>query len=116
MILFQVIYPPELDSGSGAIRAVTGRSNEAGNFDYRRSGFKNPKNLNTWAIVRLGHMRLNDDDLEYFENIMNQTAREYGMNLEICKDQGTKFIIEIERKSICDFPGFHILNYYDDLK
>ena len=57
-------------------------------MDYRRGGFKNPKNLKVWAIVRLGQMRLNDGDLEKFEDMMSRTARDHGMNLEMCTDQG----------------------------
>ena len=67
---------------------MSGR-NEAGNFDFRRGGFKNPKNLKVWAIVRLGRSQINDRDLEAFENMMNRTARDYGMNLEMCSDKGT---------------------------
>ena len=67
---------------------MSGR-NEAGNFDFRRGGFKDPKNLNVWAIVRLGRSQLNDRDLSTFENMMNRTARDYGMNLGECGDKGT---------------------------
>ena len=86
--MFQVIEAPSLETGSGSLQAMSNRG-EAGNFDFRRSGFKNPKDLNVWAIVRMGRMRLDDRDLEAFEKIMNSTAREYGMNLDRCGDKGT---------------------------
>ena len=75
-------------TGNGALPAKD--RNGAGNFDFQRGRFKTAKNLNVWAIVRLGQMRVSDDDLEYFEKIMNQTARGFGMNLEVCTDYATK--------------------------
>ena len=35
-------------------------------------------------------MKLNDNDLEKFEDVMNRTARDHGMNLAMCTDKGKK--------------------------
>ena len=98
-----MIDPPNLETGSGQVNAVDPRSNDAGNFDYRRGGFKNPKNLKVWAIVRLGQMRLSDGELENFENIMTRTARDHGMNLEMCTGQEKKLIGQIIIDSSSEF-------------
>ena len=101
-----MIDPPKLQTGSGEVKAVDARTNDAGNFDYRRGGFRNPKNLKVWAIVRLGQMRLTDRDLENFENTMSGTARDHGMNLEMCTGQENRNEkIMILRLNLCSYHG-----------